>query len=73
MLVTAPALPMFTAVSPLVPPKGSSPRRFNIIQHWGNLSPYYSVDSHGLPETSSLIPETCQLQELHWLQRHGAR
>jgi hypothetical protein len=43
------------------------------MQHWGNLSPYYSVSSHGLPETSSLFPDHCELEEVHWLQRHGAR
>jgi hypothetical protein len=63
---------MFTAVSPLIPPTPSK-SSFNIIQHWGNLSPYFSVDSHGLPESSSIIPEGCELEGLHWLQRHGAR
>jgi hypothetical protein len=64
---------MFTGTSPLVPPTVKTKHDFNILQSWGNLSPYYSVYSHGLPESSSLIPEGCELTELHWLQRHGAR
>ncbi len=72
LLATAPHLSPFTAVAPLVVPTGSS-RGFRIIQHWGNLSPYFTVDSHGLPETSSLITKNCELEEVHWLQRHGAR
>ena len=43
------------------------------MQHWGNLSPYFSVESHGLPEEQELVPEGCELDQLHWLQRHGAR
>ncbi|WVF67719.1 hypothetical protein IAT40_002478 [Kwoniella sp. CBS 6097] len=73
LLVTAPALPAYTNVNPLVAPTEKASGSFSIIQHWGNLSPFYSVSSHGLPETSSLIPETCELDQLHWLQRHGAR
>lgn len=73
LVVTAPSLPMHTGVSPLVPPKSSHSSEFKIMQHWGHLSPYYSVDSHGLPEATSIVPEQCHLEELHWLQRHGAR
>ncbi|ORY32143.1 putative phytase [Naematelia encephala] len=72
LLATAPALPMYSGVSPLVAPSNSR-GSFNIIQHWGPLSPFYSVASHGLPETSSLFPPQCQIEEVHWLQRHGAR
>jgi hypothetical protein len=72
LMATAPSMPMFTGVSPLIPPTHSK-SSFNIIQHWGNLSPYYTVDSHGLPESNSLIPDGCELEGLHWLQRHGAR
>ncbi|KAK4690069.1 hypothetical protein P7C73_g38, partial [Tremellales sp. Uapishka_1] len=71
LLATAPALPLYSGTAPLIPPVKS--QNFNIIQHWGNLSPYYSVASHGLAETNSLIPEGCELKEMHWLQRHGAR
>jgi hypothetical protein len=63
---------MHTGVNPLAPPS-SQKGKFNIMQHWGNLSPYYSVDSHGLDDSNSLIPHGCELEELHWLQRHGAR
>jgi hypothetical protein len=73
LLVTAPAAPMYTGISPLIQPKIKHGSNFNIMQNWGNLSPYASVESHGLPETNGLIPEKCELEEMHWLQRHGAR
>jgi hypothetical protein len=73
VLATAPVAPLHTGISPLVPPNVKTSSSFSIMQHWGNLSPYYSVSSHGLPETSSLFPEHCELDEVHWLQRHGAR
>jgi len=64
---------MYTGISPLIQPKIKHGSDFNIMQNWGNLSPYASVESHGLPETNGLIPEKCELEEMHWLQRHGAR
>jgi hypothetical protein len=64
---------MYTGISPLIQPKIKHGSGFNIMQNWGNLSPYASVESHGLPETNGLIPEKCELEEMHWLQRHGAR
>ncbi|WVQ68657.1 uncharacterized protein L199_006866 [Kwoniella botswanensis] len=73
LLVTAPALPAYTNINPLLAPTAKVKDNFNIVQHWGNLCPYYSVSSHGLPETSSLVPEQCEIEQLHWLQRHGAR
>lgn len=73
LLATAPAQPIHTAVAPLLPPQQKTTSGFSIMQHWGNLSPYYSVDSHGLPETDGLVPDHCELRSLHWLQRHGAR
>ncbi|WVQ79561.1 hypothetical protein IAT38_001660 [Cryptococcus sp. DSM 104549] len=73
LIATAPALPLYSNVHPLIKPTEQASKSFSIIQHWGNLSPFYSVDSHGLPETSQLIPEQCELDQLHWLQRHGAR
>jgi hypothetical protein len=68
LLATAPAAPMYTGISPLIQPKIKHGSDFNIMQSWGNLSPYASVESHGLPESNGLIPEKCELEELHWLQ-----
>lgn len=73
LLATASALPLYDNVHPLVPPSSDDDSKFNIIKHWGNLSPYHSVKSHGLPESSQVIPDGCTLDEMHWLQRHGAR
>lgn len=44
-----------------------------MMNYWGNLSPYHSVKSHGLKEASQAIPKHCEVEEMHWLQRHGAR
>ncbi|KAG8816269.1 hypothetical protein FRC17_000379 [Serendipita sp. 399] len=49
---------------------------FNIFQHWGNLSPFYSVppDSFGITSsTGPEVPPTCELKGVHILHRHGAR
>ncbi|KAG0702011.1 histidine phosphatase superfamily [Suillus ampliporus] len=46
---------------------------FNVMRHWGNLAPMYSVESFGLPDTSPVIPEGCGLNAVHLLMRHGAR
>ncbi|KAG1757693.1 histidine phosphatase superfamily [Suillus lakei] len=46
---------------------------FNVMRHWGNLSPMYSVESFGLPDASPVIPEGCGLNAVHLLMRHGAR
>ncbi|KAH8084590.1 putative phytase [Filobasidium floriforme] len=74
LLLTAPAPPVQTAQPPLVAPSvGGKKHPFNIMQSWGHLSPWYSVDSHGLPKTDSLEPKGCEIKGLHWLQRHGAR
>lgn len=60
-------------MSPIVPPQNSKFKDFSIIKHWGNLSPYHTVKSHGLPSSSQIIPKGCELEQMHWLQRHGAR
>lgn len=49
-------------------------RKFNMLEKWGNLSPWYSIERGGFgldsgPET----PETCRITGLHFLHRHGAR
>lgn len=48
---------------------------FDITKYWGNLSPWYSVSSadYGLPDASPLIPEGCDIVQMHLLYRHGAR
>lgn len=51
-------------------------KKFDIFQHWGNLSPFYSVppDSFGIKSsTGAEVPPTCELKGVHILHRHGAR
>jgi hypothetical protein len=46
---------------------------FNVMRHWGNLAPLYSVDSFGLPGASPVVPEGCGINAVHLVMRHGAR
>ncbi|KAM0449565.1 hypothetical protein ACHAO4_007587 [Trichoderma viride] len=79
---TAPIYPYNNGPSdsfPLVAPQpwGSSKfgKSFDITKYWGNLSPWYSVSSadYDLPDASPLIPDGCNIVQLHLLYRHGAR
>lgn len=78
---TAPAYPyndgpanQFPLVAP-VPHGESEESTFDIKKYWGNLSPWYSVSSadYGLPDASPLIPDGCDIVQVHLLYRHGAR
>ncbi|KAL1848670.1 hypothetical protein Daus18300_013540 [Diaporthe australafricana] len=78
---TAPSYPyndgpanQFPLVAP-VPHGESASSTFDIKKYWGNLSPWYSVSSadYGLPDTSPLIPDGCDIVQVHLLYRHGAR
>lgn len=78
---TAPAYPynegntfQFPLVNPQ--PHGSDiGSTFEIAKYMGNLSPWYSLRSadYGLPDASPLVPEGCDITQLHLLYRHGAR
>lgn len=79
LVQTAPHLPLQTA-QPIISahPSGTKKphgkeKEFNILQSWGQLSPWYSVPSHGLDEAESVEPRGCKIVGMHWLQRHGAR
>lgn len=65
----------FPLVSPQ--PHGSSALgdKFDISKYWGNLSPWYSVSSadYGLPDASPILPDGCNIVQMHLLYRHGAR
>ena len=78
LIVNAPSYPVHTGaphlVSPFATKKKNGSAKFDLFQHWGNLSPWFSVErgAFGLdsgPET----PETCEITGLHLLHRHGAR
>ena len=79
---TAPSYPYNNGPSnqfPLVAPQpwgnGAFDQPFDIAKYWGNLSPWYSVSSadYGLQDASPLIPEGCNIVQMHLLYRHGAR
>ncbi len=64
---------------PLVAPQpfgsGAESPDLDITKYWGNLSPWYSVQSsdYGLPDANPLIPDGCEITQVHLLYRHGAR
>ncbi|TFK51909.1 phosphoglycerate mutase-like protein [Heliocybe sulcata] len=74
-IATAPAA-KFDSVYPLTDPSASdsdSSSEFEVVKHWGSLSPWYSVQSKDLPESSPEIPQGCSITQVHLLHRHGAR
>lgn len=78
LIATAPAYPLHSGaphlVSPYAAKQNASSATFDIFRHWGNLSPWFSVQrgAFGL-DSSPEAPETCAITGLHLLHRHGAR
>ncbi|KAF4623104.1 hypothetical protein D9613_002089 [Agrocybe pediades] len=75
-IATAPAVAKVDSVFPLVKPNAQDSKKnkpFDVLQHAGNLAPWQSVDSFGLPNASPVIPNGCELKQVHLLHRHGAR
>ncbi|KAJ7648824.1 phosphoglycerate mutase-like protein [Mycena rosella] len=73
-IATAPAVALVDNVFPLVKPATSDKKPgFDILQHLGNLSPFQSVKSLGLPDASARVPDGCKITQVHLLHRHGAR
>lgn len=74
-IATAPALAQVDSVFPLIKPDTSDKqgKKFDVLQHFGNLSPWQSIKSFGVPNTSPLVPDGCSLVQTHLLHRHGAR
>ncbi|EJD00233.1 phosphoglycerate mutase-like protein [Fomitiporia mediterranea MF3/22] len=74
LVATATSVPKVTNADPLINPSTSDNKTsFNVLRSFGNLSPMFSVDSLGLRNASMLIPEGCELTQVHLLHRHGAR
>ena len=79
VVATAPSYPFQSSTPNLVPPSfnkhgNHTSSKFDVFRHWGNLSPWFSVEHgayglHSSPET----PDTCRITGLHLLHRHGAR
>ncbi|KAG2150125.1 histidine phosphatase superfamily [Suillus cothurnatus] len=74
-IVTAVPFSKVENVFPLSRPNSAdgADNTFNVMRHWGNLSPMYSVESFGLPGVSPVVPEGCGINAVHLLMRHGAR
>ena len=83
LIATATALPKVTGAYPLLDPtlsnsnssSSKSKDSFDIMHSWGNLSPMWSLpaDTWGVGSASPLMPECCELSQVHLLHRHGAR
>ena len=82
LVATAPSYPLHTGAPHLLSPltlnknasKQDSKPPFDIFKHWGNLSPWFSVErgSFGV-DSGPEAPESCRVTGLHLLHRHGAR
>ncbi|KZT40083.1 phosphoglycerate mutase-like protein [Sistotremastrum suecicum HHB10207 ss-3] len=72
-IATAPAAAQVSAYFPLLNPGTKDSKTFNTPRLWGNLAPWFSVASQGLPQASPQIPKGCELNQVHLLHRHGAR
>lgn len=84
MIQTAPVAPLKEDAYPLVASAGGSGQvpvskskaktPFDITRYWGNGSPWWSVGgAWGLPQTTQVTPQGCELTQVHLLHRHGAR
>ncbi|KAJ7432160.1 phosphoglycerate mutase-like protein [Mycena latifolia] len=74
-IATAPSVAKVESYFPLVNPgtadnAGSS---FDVVHQFGDLAPWRSVKSLGLPDASAQIPSGCKLEQVHLVHRHGAR
>ncbi|KAJ6617660.1 histidine phosphatase superfamily [Mycena sp. CBHHK59/15] len=45
----------------------------DVVHHFGNLAPWQSVKSLGLPHASASVPKGCKINQVHLVHRHGAR
>ncbi|KAJ7153350.1 phosphoglycerate mutase-like protein [Mycena filopes] len=74
-IATAPSLAIVEGIFPLVNPgtAGKTGSDFDVVHHFGNLAPWRSVNSLGLPDASATIPSGCKLDQVHLVHRHGAR
>lgn len=73
-IATGPAVVTQDSTFPLFnPPTADKKKNFDVLQTWGNLAPWQSVKSFGLPDASALIPAGCSITQVHLLHRHGAR
>ncbi len=82
LVATAPAYPLHTGAPNLLAPtfpskhnsSGKDTSEFDLFKHWGNLSPWFSVERGGFGlDSSPEAPDTCRVTALHFLHRHGAR
>jgi hypothetical protein len=74
-IATASAVAKLDSIFPLLNPQTSDHKNhnFDVLRHFGNLAPWESVQSFGLPNASPLVPRGCNLVQVHLIHRHGAR
>jgi len=77
-MATAPSFGVMQNRFPLVKPIASDAKNasaFDVIGQFGSLQPWFSVPSaaYGLPDASPVVPDGCDVVQVHLLHRHGAR
>ncbi|KAJ6617632.1 phosphoglycerate mutase-like protein [Mycena sp. CBHHK59/15] len=74
-IATAPSVATVNSVFPLINPATSDKEGgdFDVVHHFGNLAPWQSVKSLGLPHASASVPKGCKINQVHLVHRHGAR
>ncbi|PPQ67076.1 hypothetical protein CVT25_005677 [Psilocybe cyanescens] len=75
-IATAPVIAKVDSFFPLINLGAQDTKKnkpFDVLVHAGNLSPWQTVDSFGLPNASPVIPQGCEIIQAHLLHRHGAR
>ncbi|KAF8647916.1 hypothetical protein AX16_006448 [Volvariella volvacea WC 439] len=71
---TAPVVAELSNIFPLIEPATANRKSsFDILQYLGNLSPWQSIKSFGLPHASPRVLSGCEIVQVHLLHRHGAR
>ncbi|EIW53780.1 phosphoglycerate mutase-like protein [Trametes versicolor FP-101664 SS1] len=86
LVATAPSLPIHSGAAHLLAPQTlanhslrktpfyDSEQPFDVFQHWGNLSPWFSVPRSVFGvDSPPEAPEGCRVTGMHLLHRHGAR
>ncbi|KAJ7122307.1 phosphoglycerate mutase-like protein [Mycena epipterygia] len=73
-VATAPSVAKVDSFFPLINPgtSGKTGSNFDVVHQFGNLAPWQSVPSLGLPNASAQIPSGCSLDAVHLVHRHGA-
>lgn len=72
LVATATSVPKIVDAVPLLNPSTlDNQSSSDVLRYLGNLAPMFSVESFGLPDANELVPEGCELTQVHLVHRHG--